>query len=276
MARRLVLLVLVLGLAACGSSGSPEDASPDPRSPSSATVTATPTEDVWSTLPGELARCGPQPSQVAHAGFGYQVLTDRRVGSVPAVTAGSGRTVAVLLHQTDGGGLCGWLPFASEVVSRPGVAVVAPDLCYYGHARCRVVRDDAFQTEAVSLAIDLAVRRFHPRRIVVVGASMGGSVALMTAVRDRRVDAAVDLSGPVDWRGIGLVRQGRALRVPVLVSMSDDELRLQVEGTRAIAANAPAGSRFLPAPHGHGYELLRDADGNPGRLAPQVLAWIRG
>jgi hypothetical protein len=274
MTRRLPVLVtfaLVLGLAACGSSSKSPARTTTPVAPS-----PSPSADAWSTLPGELARCGPQPAKVGAAGFTYQVLRNPEVGSVPAITAGRGRTVAVLLHQTDGGGLCGWLPFASEILARPGVAVVAVDLCYYGHAQCRVVKDDAFQTRAASLAVDLAVRRLHARRVVVVGASMGGSVALMTAVRDRRVDAAVDLSGPVDWRGIGLVRQGRALRVPVLVSMSDDELPLQVAGAKEIAANAPAGSRFLPAPHGHGYELLRDADGNPGRLAPQVLAWIRG
>ncbi|MBO9522196.1 MAG: alpha/beta fold hydrolase [Nocardioidaceae bacterium] len=266
MARRLVLGLFLLFVSACGNSpGATRPAAPPPTS-------AAP----WTTPAGALGRCGPQPPAVAATRFDYRALSSPAVGKIPAVTAGSGDTVAVLLHQTDGGGLCGWLPFAGLVAADPGITVIAVDLCSYGAARCRAAQGDAAQTRAASLAIDLAVRTLHARRVVVVGASMGGSVALMTAVRDRRVDAVADLSGPVDWRGMRLVREGRALPVPALVSMAEDEDAAQVAGAKAIVANAPQGSRFLPAAQGHGYELVTQADGRPGALFADVLAWIRG
>ena len=41
-------------------------------------------------------------------------------------------------------------------------------------------------------------------------------------------------------------------------------------------SNAPAGSEFLPAETGHGYELLNAMDGSLTRMAERVLRWIAG
>ncbi|MBW8752403.1 MAG: alpha/beta fold hydrolase, partial [Propionibacteriales bacterium] len=113
------------------------------------------------------------------------------------MTIGAGRTVVVLVHQTDGGGFCGWLSFAARIAAVPGQVAVAVDLCGYGQAVCpQGSTAVGRQVEQVRLAIDEAVRRFHPRRVVLVGASMGGSLAVLTAARDHRLDAVVDLSGP--------------------------------------------------------------------------------
>src|SRR5690348_16415841 len=121
---RAVVFVLALLLSACGSSGDPApEAAPSP----SASDSPTPTEPPWQTLGGPLGRCGPQPATAAEAGLRYRVLRDPAVGRIPSVTAGSGRTVAVLLHQTDGNGLCGWLEHVPQLAGA-GVAVLAIDL----------------------------------------------------------------------------------------------------------------------------------------------------
>ena len=263
--------VLAFAVAGCADDDGARS-EPERPAPSSPTTSAGP----YATLPGALSRCGPQDPTVGAAGFRPRTLRGAGVGRVGAVTAGSGPTVAVLLHQTNGNGLCGWLPYAARLVEAPGVQVLAIDLCGSGAARCAGSHQGARQTDAVSLAIDTARRDLGARTVVVVGASMGGSVALMTAVRDRRVDRVVDLSGPVDWPGMALVAAGRALRAPVLVAMADDEGDEQVTGARAIAAAAPAGSRFEPAESGHGYALLIGPDGTPGPLAQVVEDWIRG
>ena len=271
-----MLAALALALAGCGGSGGArgQDAAPN-RRPSQAT-TATSTQAPWRALDGPLGRCGPQPGDVAQAGFAPTVLKDPEVGRIPAVTAGSGSTVAVLLHQTDGNGLCGWLAYAADLVAQPGVQVLAIDLCGYGDAKCRGDRKGPHQVDAVGVAVREARSRLGATRVVVVGASMGGSVALMTAATDPEVDAAVDLSGPVDWDGIEVVDGGRALRVPVLVAMADSEGEKQVSGAQAIVDGAPDGSRFESAESGHGYDLLLDADAQPLPLAATVAAWIRG
>lgn len=270
--------VILIGLAltvGAGCGGAAQESAPHSRTQekTSPSASGTPTSEPYSLLSGPLSRCGPQPAEVARAGFDYRVLHDSRVGTLPAVTLGHGRTVAVLLHQTDGNGLCGWLPFAARIVEDPSLAVIAIDLCGYGDADCR---GSARPTDAASVAIDVARRDLHARRIVTVGTSMGGSIALITAVHDRRVDAAADLSGPIEWPGMKAVRGGRALHVPVLVAMADSEDPAEVAGARDIVAHAPAGSRFAEPSDGHGYDLLLDPDGQPGPLADLLLAWING
>ncbi|MEO7069778.1 MAG: alpha/beta hydrolase [Nostocoides sp.] len=267
-----ILAVLLLAVGAgCGSSPR-EQGAPGPPTPSAAASTTT-TKAPYVTPPGPLERCGPQPVVVARTDFHYRVTHDPRGGKVPMVTAGHGSTVAVLLHQTDGNGLCGWLPFAAKIVEDPSLAIIATDLCGYGDANCP---DGAGSTDAASLAIDIARRDLHARRIVLVGASMGGSIALITAVSHGQVDAAADLSGPIEWPGMTLVRGGRALHVPVLVAMADTESAADVRGARDIVAHAPKGSTFLEPSAGHGYDLLLDPNGAPGPVAAPLLAWITG
>jgi hypothetical protein len=73
-----------------------------------------------------------------------------------------------------------------------------------------------------------------------------------------------------------VVRQGRAVDVPVLLAMAKDESRIEAAGAAAIVANAPRGSRLVQPRAGHGYELLADPEGAPRPFAADVLAWIRG
>jgi dienelactone hydrolase len=196
---------------------------------------------------------------------------------LPAVTIGRGRTVVVLLHQTDGNGFCGWLSFAAQIAAVPGQAALAFDLCGYGEARCPAGNTDLdHQLAQVSAAIDEAVRRFHPRRLVLVGASMGGSLAVLTAARDHRPDAVVDLSGPDEWRGAVVHERAAGVRAPLLVAMSDGDGADEVAAAEATAEAAGPDSQFVGAEAGHGYVLLEDADGRPTPLSEQVLAWIAG
>ena len=83
----------------------------------------------------------------------------------------------------------------------------------------------------------------------------------MSAATLPGVDAAVDLSGPVEWAGMDVVRRGRALDVPVLVAMATSEGPEEAAGAQEIVANAPAGSALLTPDTGHGYVLLNDSDG---------------
>ena len=248
---------------------------------SSAPATSPPptsTGPAWTSFTGPLGRCGPQSPSVLEAAFDPITLRDPAVGMIPAVRLGRGRAVVVLLHQTDGNGLCGWLPFMPAAADA-GLAVLAIDLCRYGESDCRAVADgtfaDADQTDAVAVAVDYARTELHADRVVVAGASMGGSVALMGAATLPGIDAAVDLSGPVEWRGMDVVRRGRALDVPVLVAMATNEGPDEAAGAQEIVANAPAGSALLTPEIGHGYDLLNDSDGAVLPLGKDVLRWIK-
>jgi pimeloyl-ACP methyl ester carboxylesterase len=274
---RTVVGTLAVGLvvAGCGSGSSAGPAAgPTPTPPTTASA---PSEPAWVALPGALGRCGPEPPGVQAAAYQPLTLTDPAVGRIPAVRLGAGRTALVLLHQTDGNGLCGWLPFL-PVAAAAGYTTLAVDLCRYGEARCRKVDDgtfaDADQVDPVRLAVRYARERLGARRVVVVGASMGGAVALMSGVAVPGLAGVVDLSGPADWPGVDVARGGRALPVPALVAMADTEGEEAVTRARAVAERAPAGSAFLAAEHSHGWDLLTDADGVATPLAGQLLAWL--
>ena len=261
-----------------GSSGSVTN-SQTPTGPSTGTSSDTtpPAYDAgpWQPLPG-LGRCGPQPPRLAHQRFAQTAV--RGPGLVlPAVTAGHGRTVAVLVHQTNGNGFCGWLTFAQRVAQVPGQTALAFDLCGYGQSDCASGSTTiGRQVAQVRAAVDHAQRRLHARRIVLVGASMGGSLVVLAGARDPRVDAVVDLSGPDEWGGAAVHVHGAELRVPLLVAMSRGEHAEEVTAARSLADAAPPGSAFLVPDTGHGYELLETADGRPTALADEVLARIAG
>jgi pimeloyl-ACP methyl ester carboxylesterase len=289
-----LLVACTLLLTACASDDGPEG---DAAAPDSSAVTTaasdpatgaasdattppapSPTNAPWTSLSGPLQRCGPQPAALHRPRFAPLTLRDPALGTIPAVRLGSGRTVVVLLHQTDGNGLCGWLPFM-PAVAEAGFAALAVDLCSYGESACRAVDrgtfTDADQTGPVALAVDHARTVMHADRVVVVGASMGGSVALMSAATLPGIDAAVDLSGPVEWGGMEVVGRGRALDVPVLVAMATSEGPDEAAGAREIVANAPEGSTLLTPEAGHGYVLLNDGEGAVLPLADEVLRWVR-
>ena len=278
--RGVPMLVLSAVLAATGcADDSGDDTSPGSSAPAPAEpASSSPTRAPFQVMDGPLRRCGPQPAAASEAGFRYLRLRDPDVGTVPAIRAGSGRTALVLLHQTDGNGLCGWLEFATLLADDPDLSLLAIDLCKYGASRCTKVADETFapadQVDAVEMAVRYARETQRARRVVVMGASMGGSVAMMAAAGLPGIDAAVDLSGPVGWSGMEAVREGRALPVPVLVAMADQEGPEEVRGARRIVRNAPKGSELVPAEAGHGYELLVGMDGSPTPIAERVLSWI--
>ena len=282
-ARRVVisglLIVSALLATACETDSRTEDDATSPESSVPATSPPpTATGPAWTSFTGPLQRCGPQPASVLDAPFDHTTLRDPAVGRIPAVRLGRGRVVVVLLHQTDGNGLCGWLRFMPAAADA-GLTVLAIDLCQYGESDCRAVADgtfaDADQTDPVAVAVDHARTELHAESVVVVGASMGGSVALMSAVTVPGIDAAVDLSGPVEWGGMEVVRRGRALDVPVLVAMAASEGPDEAAGAQEIVANAPAGSALLTPETGHGYVLLTDPEGSVLPLATDVLRWIK-
>lgn len=275
--RTAVLLLVALLTAGCSGDGAGAGRLADPA-PTTAPASSAPAVAPWGVVSGRLDRCGPQPARVVRQHFHYTTLRAPGPSRLPAASLGRGRTVAVLLHQTSGAGMCGWLGFAERIARDPRLTALMVDLCGYGRSRCRggFGFDVGHQRAEVSLAIDYAQRRLHARRIVLVGASMGGSLAVITAARDHRVDALVDLSGPLEWRGTALADEVAELDAPALYAMADTEGPGAVAAGRTLARRSPAGSDFVAADSGHGYELLEDVDGHALPLAPRVLDWITG
>jgi Alpha/beta hydrolase family len=266
--RFLIVVVTLLALAGCGGTEDPV-ASPGQIASSSAPAPATPPPTVTDLA----TRCGDSltPGTTAPEGNvldGPEGL-ELRAG-VFGVAGGPAGVAMVLLHQTDQDGLCGWTPFATAAAAA-GIPSVAFDLCGYGETECEVTSMGDAATQ-VRLAARLARSRFGARRVVVVGASMGGSQTVRALAQGFRADGWVDVSGPGEWLGDTLLDLAAEVPRGGLVVHARTDGAASFADARELARRT--GSAFVDGGSGHGYELLMDDDRltSAGR---RLLAYVR-
>ena len=190
---------------------------------------------------------------------------------------GDGPDVAVFLHQTAPSGFCGFATYAEWAASH-GVRAVLVDLCGWGRSSCRGPFASDAQAQ-VRLLVDWA-RGHDARRVTLVGASMGGAIALGVGQR-AGADAVVDLSGPADWEGVPTAGEAaRSTTVPLLVAVAPGDREMDPPALRAAVRASPSRHKgFVSAPDGHGWGLLNDgtlAEPVWTPLARDVLAWVKG
>jgi pimeloyl-ACP methyl ester carboxylesterase len=189
-------------------------------------------------------------------------------------TVGQGPTVALLLHQTDRVASCGWWRFAGRLAAE-GIRAVLLDFCGYGPSTCDTPWATDYSDQVVRTVARL--RETGGTRVTIVGASIGGTVASISAT-PAHADAVVNLSG----FGFSPMTTGpaiAALTVPVLGAGShseeSDSLTLEAE----VLGSASPTKRFLWDQAGHGYTLVLDG---PTRDAPvsaigrAVIGWVKG
>lgn len=223
--------------------------------------------------PGPSPRTIDQQCRGEFAGVEAGVLEGPDGAWLHTASVGDSSTVAVLLHQTNGGGLCGFLPYAQELADR-GVQAELFDLCPYGQSVCQT--HQPWLEEPVS-QIALVVERARAEgaeRVVLVGASMGGSLAVQAAPAVQ-ADAVVDLSGPAVFSTADFSRDAALLTMPALVAISDDDpddVEALTEGFDTIPAET---KEFVHVEAGHGYTLLEE-DEVWTALADQVAGWVAG
>lgn len=190
----------------------------------------------------------------------------------PGASRAQPRTVLVLLHQSDGNGRCGWGPFGTAS-ALDGVTALAFDQCGYAGASCSVRNlDDPLPQ--VELALDYARTTLHATRVVLVGASMGGSRTVRAVAGGARVDAWADVSGPSQLDGVVLAPLARRIHVPGLVALAGD-IDGEDQAAAAYRLARASGATWVPASDGHGYDLLTDESGTLLPVGRRVLALAR-
>lgn len=197
--------------------------------------------------------------------------TDGRIQAVEFPSDG-GQVALVLLPQV-GNGVCGWGRFAHAAaeLGYPSI-VVAP--CGYGESTC-TTQGDADPTNEVAPAIDRAREDLGADRVVLMGASMGGSLTVLAAAGGAGADAWIDVSGPPSWEGIDLLDVAPDLPAPGLVVQARSDGAAEYTKAKLLAKRS--GARFLDGGGGHGYELLSDYTGRRiSRVGRAVLAFARG
>jgi pimeloyl-ACP methyl ester carboxylesterase len=132
-----------------------------------------------------------------------------------------GRTTVVLAHMSEGD-ICWWLPYARSLAGK-GFFVFPFD--FRGHGLSGGRQNHARAAADVVAAVR-AVRSLGARKIVVVGASLGGIAALIAAPSIRpTLEGVVAVSAPARISGqLDALPAARRLSVPTLyVAAVDDQ-----------------------------------------------------
>jgi pimeloyl-ACP methyl ester carboxylesterase len=162
---------------------------------------------------------------------------------VDAALVGDGETGVVLGHQFRSN-FCSWVPFAKQLAERDMRALAINFVS--------TSPDDDMVAGAEEL------RRRGATRIFLVGASMGGTAALVAA---EEADAArvASLSGPQEFSGIDALPAVGQLTVPVLFLVGREDTEFARDARRLYEATE-SDDKALVVTDGfeHGTDLLQD------------------
>lgn len=174
-----------------------------------------------------------------------------------AIEGGMG-SVAVLLAHQGRSDLCEELPYAKTIIAA-GLRVLAFDFRGNGHSALPSKNGLAYRRDFAAAIQHL--KGNGARRIVLIGASMGGAAAVQNS-GGLPFTGVVSLSGTRLWSGFGINQPGpRALRAPFLYIGSKNDWRAPLEEARAIVRRAGSHDKrsiFYPGSL-HGWELVQTA-----------------
>jgi dienelactone hydrolase len=198
-------------------------------------------------------------------------------GVVLAGTAyGKGPVGVVLLHEIRSS-RAAWSSYAPELAAR-GVLVLAIDERGYGDSPDPALKKDPSKSQygLDGVAAVNWLRANGARRVVLVGASAGGTLALTTAERrDARADAVVSLSAPAKDGGQldALAGVARLPRQVLLVAAEFDSSF--TEDAATLAKAIPQARHVVVGGSGdHGTDLLDDPAPGGGTIGDLVTAFV--
>ena len=269
-----LMMLVALALAAAGCAGG-ENESGSPTTPATLAAPKTP--------PPPATRCG-APNAPAKSIWLQAADGTRMDGAI----VGDGTIGVLFLHEYPGppnGAFCGWWPYAAWL-ARHHVRSLLVNLRCFGESACPSGKHVADPTGDVRGGI-ATLERLGAERIVFVGASLGGVVAIKAAAEIRPpVAAVVDLSGELDLGnllgGTSDLDAGSAARnvvSPALLAVARGDRYTSVPEMKSIYRRLRSKRKRLiiePAGLGHGWDMLTGTSGGWSPLANQVLAFVRG
>ena len=165
---------------------------------------------------------------------------------------GRGKTGIVFAHQV-AGDRCQWIEFARELSSK-GYRALVFDMRGYGTSAG--VANVSPQLDVLGATAEL--RRRGAKKIVLVGASMGGTGVVSAApITQPAVAGVVELSAPTAFGGANALAAAKKLKLPALFVAGRDDGDFAA-ATRALyraAATRDKTLRIAPTPW-HGVDLM--------------------
>jgi pimeloyl-ACP methyl ester carboxylesterase len=216
---RVVVAVFVgLGLIGCNAD-SPPTAAP---------ATSSPAEPTSSQPPDAIHPTCVRPDEQANVIRFRNAEGVRLVG----VLLGDGRT-GILLGPELRGSLCGWMPVARQLAER-GYRVLAFDFGGFGESESAAGRRTL--VEDVVAAAD-QLDRAGAKRVVLIGASMGGTAVVSAATEvTAPVAAVVSLSGPAVFGALDAETAAADLTMPAYFAAGERDGSFPDSARRMYAA----------------------------------------
>jgi pimeloyl-ACP methyl ester carboxylesterase len=170
------------------------------------------------------------------------------------VALGNGRVGVVLSHQL-GSDFCEWVPYAKQL-SREGYRVLAYSFRGYGSSETGDASPTRLDRDVIAAAGEL--RRLGARRVVIVGASMGGTASLVAAPALHPAPSlVVSLSGPSYFGGLDASKAVPRFRGPVLFAAGADDDGFPSDARALYKASTSPAKRLLIVGGGdHGSALI--------------------
>jgi len=186
-----------------------------------------------------------------------------------AVSIGTGRVAVVLAHQSSGS-LCQWWPYARSLAAR--FRVVAFDFDGLGASP---FGDGNYPGEVAAAAT--WARHHGSRRIVLMGASMGGTAVVVAAAQlGDRIAGVIDLSGPAEFAGMNALRAAKRVHVPAMFGYGTLDLGFAADVRDVRAATAVRDKPIVAIKTlDHGVTLV-DPELGYAKVREAVLRFIRG
>lgn len=257
----MVLALAGLLVSGCGSGS--DDASPSTTTAGDrATTTEGSAPETTTTAPSAEP---PPPAETCGGIEGETAwLEVPDVGRIQMATIGSGDTVVVFLHEASRSGMCGFVPFA-ERLAKEGVRSVLVNQCGYGDTECESGATVGTTWPKVAAGAVAEARKTGATRVTLVGASAGGTLAVVAAGADPEIGAVVDLSGPLVYSDLDAQEAAPSVTQQALVvtAPGDGSGPTPDQAEALVAKMASTDKRALIATDQegvHGLFLLGDED----------------
>jgi len=193
-----------------------------------------------------------------------------------AASAGEGSKAVVLLHESGGAGLCGWLPTMRWLAAN-GIRAVAINFRGYPPSGSPALAAYHHYAQDIQAAVD-AAHTLGAKHVFVMGASMGGAATVAEAPKLQDVAGVISLSGELQLPTSELDAIGAAPKLTVPFLFVGSEADGYVLGSDARRLTRAVGSRDkqvrIFADGYHGWDLL-DAAPYRGRVKALILDWLR-
>jgi pimeloyl-ACP methyl ester carboxylesterase len=196
--------------------------------------------------------------------------------TIAGILLGHGPVGIVFVHQSPGD-VCDWMFYARRLAAK-GYVVLPIDLNGFAASTPAPTSPVSPHWDRDVAAAAGFLRQRGVRKVVLVGASLGGAVVVGAAAQiTPAISAVIDLSGPTETSGIDAVAAARRLRVPALyLASADDEFAVSVRRTYA-ATPVRLRRLLVVGGAGHGVGLLKpDLQPHAAQIRSVIERFIRG